>query len=67
MGARVRDLRIERGMTQEQLALDLASGLVGEELGGGGGEFLVVLEDPAVTGVGVDEQLAALDAVVQVL
>src|SRR5690242_1420368 len=34
----------------------------GEELDRDGGELLVVLEDAAVTGVGVDDQLAALDA-----
>src|SRR5215211_4837311 len=38
-----------------------------EELDGGGGERVVELEDAAVAGVGVDDQLGALDAPVQVL
>lgn len=44
-----------------------SSDLVGEELGSDGGKLLVVLEDPTMTGVAVDEQLTALDAVMQVL
>src|SRR3954447_13772357 len=42
-------------------------GSVGEELGGDRGEGLVELEDPAVAGVGVDDQLTVLDAAMQVL
>src|SRR5213593_3533496 len=38
-----------------------------EELDGDGGELVVELEDAAVSGVGVDDQLGALDAPVQVL
>src|SRR6266487_6272025 len=38
-----------------------------EELDGDGGELVVELEDIAVPGVGVDDQLGALDAPVQVL
>src|SRR6266511_5708579 len=38
-----------------------------EELDGDGGELVVELEDAAVHGVGVDDQLGALDAPVQVL
>src|SRR6266545_8358590 len=38
-----------------------------EELDGGGGELVVELEDAAVAGVGVDDQLGSLDATVQVL
>ena len=42
-------------------------GSVGEELSGNRGELLVELEDPTMTGVGVDDQLAVLDAAMQVL
>src|SRR5207247_9893732 len=38
-----------------------------EELDGDGGELVVELEDAAMPGVGVDDQLGALDAPVQVL
>src|SRR5215211_8694394 len=38
-----------------------------EELDGDGGELVVELEDAAVTGVGVDDQLGPLDAPMQVL
>src|SRR5947208_16740059 len=38
-----------------------------EELDGDGGERVVELEDAAVPGVGVDRQLGALDAPMQVL
>src|SRR5438034_2820366 len=38
-----------------------------EELDGDGGELVVELEDAAVAGVGVDDQLGSLDAPVQVL
>src|SRR5947207_10250789 len=38
-----------------------------EELDGDGGELVVELEDAAVPGVGVDDQLGTLDAPVQVL
>ncbi len=41
-------------------------GSVGEEVDSGGGELRVVLEDAAVPGVGVDEQLGSLDPPVQV-
>src|SRR5436309_14090480 len=37
-----------------------------EELDGDGGELVVELEDATVPGVGVDDQLGALDATVQV-
>src|SRR5205823_7188360 len=39
----------------------------GEEVKRDGYELLVVLEDPAVAGVGVDDELAARDPAVQVL
>jgi hypothetical protein len=38
-----------------------------EELDGDGGERVVVLEDAAVAGVGVDDELGAGNAAVQVL
>ena len=39
----------------------------GQEPGGDRSKLLVELEDPAVAGVGVDDQLTALDAAMQVL
>src|SRR5687768_16479867 len=41
-------------------------GSVGEEVGGDGCKLVVILEDATVAGVGVDDQLAALDAAVKV-
>src|SRR5438094_10564612 len=45
----------------------VGEGSVDEEGGGDGSELVVELEDAAVSGVGVDDQLGTLDPAVQVL
>jgi hypothetical protein len=42
-------------------------GSAGEELDRDGGKLVVELEDAAVAGVGIDDQLGTLDALVEVI